>query len=157
MVGALDDELAANYAPEQQHGLALDAIFQPQVRFFLARTQESAVGCGGVALFADFAEIKRMYVRPQSRGQGVAEAIVARLTAEALEAGLLARAAGDRHAPDCRHPILSALRFYAMRGIRAICVDAAGGHFDKRVSGKAACRGSRVSLRHLSSAAAIKD
>ena len=110
MVGALDDELAANYAPEQRHGLALEAIFQPQVRFFLARTQESAIGCGGIALFADFAEIKRMYVRPQSRGQGVAEAIVARLTAEALEAGLsLVRLETGTHQ-------IAAIRFYRRCG-----------------------------------------
>jgi putative acetyltransferase len=88
LVGELDRELAANYTPEQQHGLALEAIFQPHVRFFLARMQGSAVGCGGVALFADFAEIKRMYVRSQSRGRGVADAIVARLTAEARDAGV---------------------------------------------------------------------
>jgi putative acetyltransferase len=41
-----------------------------------------------VALFADFAEVKRMYVRPQARGQGVADAIMARLIAETRGAGL---------------------------------------------------------------------
>jgi putative acetyltransferase len=88
LIGALDRELAANYTPEQQHGLSLDAIFQPGIRFFVARVAGAAVGCGGVALFSDFAEIKRMYVRDGSRGQGVADALMARLTAEALAAGL---------------------------------------------------------------------
>ena len=40
------------------------------------------------ALFADFAEVKRMYVRPVARGRGVARAILARLEAEARAARL---------------------------------------------------------------------
>ena len=88
LIERLDAELAQHYLPEQRHGLALEAIFQPHLRFFIARHEGEAVGCGGVALFADFAEIKRMYVRPQARGRGIADAIVARLTAEAADAGV---------------------------------------------------------------------
>jgi putative acetyltransferase len=88
LIGGLDAELAQHFLPEQRHGLALDAIFQPHVCFFIACRKGEAVGCGGVALFANFAEIKRMYLRPQARGQGIADAIVARLTAEAAAAGL---------------------------------------------------------------------
>jgi putative acetyltransferase len=88
LITELDGELAAAYSAEQRHGLALEAIFQPQVRFFLARLDGRAVGCGGIALFADFAEVKRMYVRNIARGQGVAQAILARLEAEAATAGL---------------------------------------------------------------------
>jgi putative acetyltransferase len=95
LIEALDRELAANYPADQRHALALAAIFQPHVRFLTARLNGEAVGCGGVALFADFAEVKRMYVRPDARGQGrghgrggVADAIMARLINEALDAGL---------------------------------------------------------------------
>jgi putative acetyltransferase len=88
LVNELNDELGALYPPEQRHGLALDAIFVPHIRFFLARRNSLAVGCGGVALFSDFAEVKRMYVRPGRRGQGVADAIMARLIAETRDAGL---------------------------------------------------------------------
>ena len=55
--------------------VALDAIFQPHVRFFVARLDGEAVGCGGVALFEGFAEVKRMYVREAARGRGVARVI----------------------------------------------------------------------------------
>lgn len=41
-----------------------------------------------MALFPDFAEVKRMYVRPEARGQGVADAIMARLIVETQSAGL---------------------------------------------------------------------
>ena len=88
LIGELNDELGALYPPEQRHGLALEAIFQPHIRFFLAHQDGVAVGCGGVALFPDFAEVKRMYVRSQARGRGVADAIMARLVAVTREAGL---------------------------------------------------------------------
>ncbi len=98
LIGELDRVLVAEYSPEQRHGLALDAIFQPQVRFFLARLQGMAVGCGGVALFDGYAEVKRMYVRDVARGRGVAQAVLARLEAEARGAGLalLRLETGDR-------------------------------------------------------------
>ena len=88
LVEELNGELGSLYAPEQRHGLALKAIFEPHIRFFVARRQGRAAGCGGVALFPDFAEVKRMYVRPDARGQGVADAIMARLIAETRGAGL---------------------------------------------------------------------
>lgn len=88
LVEELDDELGALYPPEQRHGLDLDAIFAPHIRFFVARRDGAAVGCGGVALFADFAEVKRMYVRPDVRGKGAANAIMNALIAEARSAGL---------------------------------------------------------------------
>lgn len=88
LVGELNDELSGLYTPEQRHGLDLEALFQPHIRFFVARRDGRPAGCGGVALFDDFAEVKRMYVRPHLRGQGVAEAIMARLTAETAQRGL---------------------------------------------------------------------
>lgn len=112
LVGELNDELGGLYPPEQRHGLALDAIFAPHIRFFLARRDGVAVGCGGVALFSDFAEVKRMYVRPQARGQGVADAIMARLVDVAREAGLpiLRLEAGSRSP--------AAIAFYRRSGFR---------------------------------------
>jgi putative acetyltransferase len=112
LVGELETVLAAEYPPEQRHGLTLDAIFQPHIRFFVARLHGAAVGCGGVALFSDFAEVKRMYVRYAARGQGVADAILARIEQEVRDAGLavLRLETGDRQ--------LAAMRFYARAGFR---------------------------------------
>jgi putative acetyltransferase len=115
LIAALDADLAAGYAAEQQHGLPLAEIFQPQIRFFVARLAGKAVGCGGVALFADFAEAKRMFVTPAARGQGVAQAILSRLEQEAALAGLrwLRLETGDQQ--------LRAMRFYEAAGF-ARCV-----------------------------------
>lgn len=112
LIGELEAVLSAEYPPQQRHGLALDAIFQPHIRFFLARRQGVAVGCGGVALFPDYAEVKRMYVRPSARGQGVAEAILARLEQEVrdVELSVLRLETGDRQ--------FAAMRLYIRSGFR---------------------------------------
>jgi putative acetyltransferase len=41
-----------------------------------------AMGCGGVALFDDYSEIKRMYTRPAARGLGLAKALLCRIENE---------------------------------------------------------------------------
>jgi putative acetyltransferase len=58
------------------------------VRFFLARSDGMAVGCGGVALGDDYAEVKRMYTRPPARGRGVAKALLRQIEDEARSAGV---------------------------------------------------------------------
>jgi putative acetyltransferase len=112
LIGELDQLLAAEYLPEQRHGLAFEALVQPNVRFFLARLNGVAIGCGGIALFDDFAEVKRMYVRQTARGSGVAQALLARIEMEARIAGfaVLRLETGERQA--------AALRFYARAGFR---------------------------------------
>ena len=40
LVGELEAVLAAEYPPEQRHGLDIAAIFQPHIRFFIARLQD---------------------------------------------------------------------------------------------------------------------
>lgn len=110
LVGELEGILSADYTPEQRHGLSLDAIFRPHIRFFVARLDGAAVGCGGVALLPGFAEVKRMYVREGARGSGVARALLDRIEHETRAAGLdlLRLETGDRsHA---------AIRFYERAG-----------------------------------------
>jgi putative acetyltransferase len=111
LIGELDADLAV-LTPDcrQRHGLNLDAIFQPHIHFFLAHDDDAAVGCGGVALFAGFAEVKRMYVRPAWRGQGVADAIMDRLIAQAAGLSCLRLETGDNFVP--------ANRFYRRRGFQ---------------------------------------
>ncbi len=87
LVGELDAVLGANYEPHQRHGLSLAQLFEPHVRFFLVRLDGAASGCGGVALFDDYAEVKRMYTRPAMRGRGLARALLGRIEEEARAAG----------------------------------------------------------------------
>ena len=87
LVGELEQILSAEYSPEQRHGLSLDAIFKPHIRFFVAHLNGVAVGCGGVAFFSGFAEVKRMYVRDAVRRRGVGRALLVQLENEARAAG----------------------------------------------------------------------
>jgi putative acetyltransferase len=87
LIAELDGELGAVYEPGQRHGYSIEQIFQPNVRFFIARLEDEAVGCGAVVLFDGYAEVKRMYTREAARGQGVGKALLARIEAEARNAG----------------------------------------------------------------------
>ena len=87
LIGELDAVLNAAYEPHQRHGLAIAQLFEPNVRFFIARLDGAAVACGGIALFDGYAEVKRMYTRPAVRGRGVAKALLRRLEDEARAAG----------------------------------------------------------------------
>ncbi len=88
LIGELDDMLGAVYEPHQQHGLSIEQLFEPHVRFFLAALDGVIVSCGGVALFNDYAEVKRMYTRPAARGRGVATALLRRIEDEIRAAGI---------------------------------------------------------------------
>ena len=87
LISELDDVLGALYEPEQRHGLSIEQVFGPRVRFFVARLDGEAVGCGAVALFEGYAEVKRMYTRESVRGRGVGKALLARIEQDARAAG----------------------------------------------------------------------
>ena len=108
----LDAALSGPYEAEQQHALALEALFQPDIRFFVARVDGQAAGCGGLALRDGYAELKRMYVRDWARGRGVSDALLARIETTARAAGLplLRLETGTYQA--------AAIRFYERAGFR---------------------------------------
>jgi putative acetyltransferase len=87
LLDELNAALAGSYSEEQRHGLPVDRLFQPNIRFFIARLDGEAVACGGIGFYDGFAELKRMYSKPSVRGRGVAKKLLARLEAEAIDAG----------------------------------------------------------------------
>ena len=87
LLADLDRALSGPYLPEQHHSLPLAQLFDGNVRFFAARVDGVAVGCGGVALYDGFAEVKRMFTQPTARRQGVAAALLRQLEGEAKSAG----------------------------------------------------------------------
>jgi putative acetyltransferase len=88
LIGELDSHLGALYPAESRHGLKLEALRAPNILFSLARDEAGiAHGCGGVALLDGFAELKRMYVRPTARGNGIGALIVTFLERQALARG----------------------------------------------------------------------
>ena len=87
LVSELDRALTGPYLPEQHHALPFERLFDSNVRFFAARVDGVAVGCGGVAFYDGFAEVKRMFTRPTARRLGVAAAVLRHLEGEARRAG----------------------------------------------------------------------
>ena len=89
LLGELDRILAAEYPPEQRHGLSLDEIFNPGVRFFLARSN----GCsGGVRRLRILRRLRRgkahVCSRSRARPRG-GQALLARIEREARDSGLV--------------------------------------------------------------------
>ncbi|MDX1417472.1 MAG: GNAT family N-acetyltransferase [Candidatus Promineifilaceae bacterium] len=62
----------------------LDRLLPPNGRCYLAQVDGEFVGVGAIKqLSATVGEIKRMYVRPQSRGRGIGKIILEQLLADA--------------------------------------------------------------------------
>ncbi|HUH85897.1 MAG TPA: GNAT family N-acetyltransferase [Stellaceae bacterium] len=87
LVAELNDALAALYSEDQRHGLRLERLFQPSIRFFIVRADGVAAGCGGIEIGDGVAEVKRMFTRPALRRRGVARALLRHLEVEARDAG----------------------------------------------------------------------
>lgn len=91
LLAASDAAAQALYPPESNHLLDLASLETPYVRFFVARRDGLAIGCGAIVLAGDgTAEIKRMFVSDDARGSGVSHALMAALEAAARAEGIAA-------------------------------------------------------------------
>jgi putative acetyltransferase len=99
LVLELETHLEQFYPPESRHGLSVERLIQEQVAFFVVRDDDTPAGCGGVKLFGaersgqhstdqPYAEVKRMYVRPQFRGRGLGKLILDCLADHARQQGI---------------------------------------------------------------------
>jgi ribosomal protein S18 acetylase RimI-like enzyme len=88
LIGELDAHLGALYAVESRHGFSVEKLLRDGVRFFVARDDGSAAGCGGVLLVGrEYAEVKRMYVRPPFRGRRIGQLMLDHLVEHARQHG----------------------------------------------------------------------
>ncbi len=77
LIAELEAWLAPLYPPSSQHGLSVAQMLEEKVAFFVLRVDGQAAGCGGFKQEAGgFAEIKRIYVRPQFQSHGYAKMIL---------------------------------------------------------------------------------
>lgn len=85
------------FEPEANHFLSIDALCEPNIRFYVVRVDGKIRGCGALALTDGYGEIKSMFVDPDTRGLGLAsllmQAIEAAAKAESLS--LLRLETGD--------------------------------------------------------------
>jgi len=88
LVEALDAYQKPLYPPECHYGIDIAALSAAHVLFAVARDQRgAAVGCGAIVLESAYGELKRMFVRPEYRGQGVAAKVLAFLENTAVARG----------------------------------------------------------------------
>jgi putative acetyltransferase len=88
LIAELDAYQDTLYPPESRHYLDLAFLQQSNVFFAVARDPAGrAIGCGAVVLYPEYGELKRMYVCPRSRGQGIAKTILALLESQAIRSG----------------------------------------------------------------------
>ena len=80
LIAELEAHLTPLYPTESRHGYSVEKLLREGVAFFVIHYNEHPAGCGGVQLFgSEYAEIKRMYVRPALRGLGLGKLMVKHL------------------------------------------------------------------------------
>jgi putative acetyltransferase len=96
MLSSLDTYLASLYEPDANHILGVDALLAPEVVFLVARRHGQPIGCGAFRRMpaepatedAPYAEIKRMFVSPASRGLRIGARLLDALEVAARGEGL---------------------------------------------------------------------
>ena len=88
LIRELDDHLLAHpYPPQSRHAFSVDKLVSEGVIFFITYYEGKLAGCGGVKMFDDYGEVKRMFVRPIYRGRGLGKAMLNRLAEYARNKG----------------------------------------------------------------------
>lgn len=114
LVAALDAYLDTLYPPDENYLLDTDRLAQPDICFLLARLDGVAVGCGAVRMDGEgYGEIKRMFVRPEQRGQRIAEKLLDALADIARQQGL------SWLKLETGHEQVAAVKLYERCGFRA--------------------------------------
>ena len=88
LIGELDAFLnALPYTADSRHAFSVEKLIREGVVFFIATLDNELAACGGLKLVgSEYAEVKRMFVRPVHRGKGLGKAIL----------NYLAKYAGER-------------------------------------------------------------
>jgi GNAT superfamily N-acetyltransferase len=115
LIADLQQEFVVRYGGPDETPVDPDEFAPPRGAFLVARAGGEPVGCGGWRLVEPgLGEVKRMYVVPAARGQGLSRALLAALEDSARGAGVtrLRLETGDRQ-PE-------AVRLYETSGYRPI-------------------------------------
>ena len=87
LINELQDYLAGLYPPTSLHGYSISRLVTEEVAYFILRADHRPAGCGGLKIYPDYSEIKRVYVRPEFRGYGFGRILMQHLEAYSREQG----------------------------------------------------------------------
>ena len=82
LIESLDVYMLALYPSESTHRVDTTILASRNARFFCALCDGMLVGCGGILIEHDYAEVKRIFVSPKARGLGVGRKLMERLEVE---------------------------------------------------------------------------
>jgi putative acetyltransferase len=82
-----DAYAASLYPAESNHMLDVETLRQPDIYFAGIWKDGVAVGCGAFRQYADYVEIKRVWIDPSARGLGISRKIMVHLEDEARKRG----------------------------------------------------------------------
>ena len=86
LIEELETHLAPFYPQTSRHGYSVEKLIRQGVAFFVTRQDGFPAGCGGVQFYGkEYGELKRMFVRPQFRGLGLARSMLEHLEAYSRE------------------------------------------------------------------------
>lgn len=93
LLAASDAYHAALYPHDSNHLVDVSGLLASNVRFLVARTAEGvAIGCGAILLGEEqgtsVAELKRMWVSPRARGEGLGRRLLKALEGAARQEGV---------------------------------------------------------------------
>jgi putative acetyltransferase len=88
LIAELDTYLYSLYPAENVYAMDISSLLSPSVVFAVVRDSAgAALGCAAIVMKPEYGEVKRMYVRPQARGQGLARRLIESLEKKAMEQG----------------------------------------------------------------------
>jgi putative acetyltransferase len=70
LIALSDRYMNALYPAESNHLVGLDSLISESFEFYLLRDPSQCAGCIAIRHFADYAELKRMFVKKEFRGLG---------------------------------------------------------------------------------------
>jgi putative acetyltransferase len=89
LISELEALLEPLYPRKSRHGYSVEKLIAEAVAFFLIPHEGAPAGCGGIQMFGtEYAEVKRMYVRPQFRGLGLGRLMLNHLAEYAQDQGV---------------------------------------------------------------------
>lgn len=111
LIDGSEAALRSVYTEDECFTFTADELAKPGISFFVARSKDGTpLGCVASCDYSSYAEVKRLFVPPEGRGQGTAKALMDHLEASARADGksCIRLETGDK--------LEAAVALYAARG-----------------------------------------